>query len=65
MAIIKDNGVLEGTITTSELIQHLKSHIDVYGDTEVRFLLSGDENVQVQFEHYKSMLVIDLYEDFD
>lgn len=64
MAINNSNGLLEGNLKVSELVEYLKEHMEFYGDTEVDFLLSGDDETRVQFEHYKDSLVIDIYEEF-
>lgn len=65
LPINKSNGVLEGQMTVDEFIDYLKGHKSVYGNTLVRFLISGDEEVKVQFDHYKNAITIDVYEDFD
>ena len=65
MSINKYNGVLTEEVHISELIGYLKEHMDMYGDNPVSFMLSGDDEAKVQFDHYEDALVIDIYENFD
>ena len=50
----------DGSTTTLDLITYLQGHVDMYGDTEVRFLVNGEDHVSVQFEHFPNMLDIDI-----
>ena len=65
MAIDTQNGSLKGKTDVSDLIKYLKDHMDFYGNTDVCFMVDGEKDVTVQFDHFKNALTIDVMENED
>lgn len=64
--INKKTGNLRGAETkVSDLITYLQGHQEVYGDTAVRFEIHGEDAEEVQFEHYKNVITIDVREELE
>lgn len=63
MAINTRDGSLKGRTKVSDLIKYLNDHVDYYGDTDVAFMVDGEKDVTVQFEHYKNAITIDVTEN--
>ena len=62
MAINKMNGKIEGRVKISEVIEYMKEHQEVYGDTDIIFMIDGERDVLVEFDHYSNALTINIEE---
>lgn len=60
--INNETGKMSNETTCDELIEYLKGHRDAYGNTPVKFYFDG-QPVNLQFEHYKNELSIDIEEE--
>lgn len=66
MTINQQTGNIKGAVTnTTELIEYLQGHQEVYGVTDVRFEIHGTIAEEVQFEHFANVLVIDIREEIE
>lgn len=65
MAVNEYNGKIEGETKVSELVDYLQKHMSVYGDTSLIFMIEGERSVNVQFEHFKDALTIDIEEEYE
>jgi len=65
MPVNQYNGKIEGTTKVSDIINYLKDHQKVYGDTPVLFSIEGERDVIVQFDHFKDALTINLEEEYE
>lgn len=64
--INKKTGNLQGATTkVSDLIEYLQGHQEVYGDTLVHFEIQGERVEEVQFEHFKNAIIIDVREEIE
>lgn len=65
MPVNKFNGRVEGKTTISEIIEYLEEHQELYGDTIIEFMIEGNRNVTVQFDHYSNAITVDLEEFYE
>lgn len=65
MPVNEYNGKIEGSTKVSEVIDYLKKHQGVYGDTSIIFSIEGQRDVSVQFDHYRDALTVDIEEAYE